>query len=63
MSSRERATVRMSESDFAGLPPAATLAAATMPVGSAIEDSSYVLLAHDDVFFFVVRELLANAKI
>jgi hypothetical protein len=34
-----------------------------MPVGSAIEDSSYVLLSHYNVILLVVRELLANAKI
>jgi hypothetical protein len=32
----------MSESDFGGLPPAATLAAATIPVGSAIIFSSFL---------------------
>jgi hypothetical protein len=38
MSNRARAVVRMSELDLGGLPPAATLAAATMPVGSAIKN-------------------------
>ena len=34
-----------------------------MPVGSAIEDSSYVWLTHDDVLALFMCELLANAKI